>query len=75
MVSELGAEFERASGHTLDLNFATAGALKERVGGGDDQDEHSGADPGNPTERVERERRTAHTRQRLRASLHAVHSS
>ncbi len=38
MVTELGAEFERASGNKLDLNFATAGALKERVGGGEPAD-------------------------------------
>jgi molybdate transport system substrate-binding protein len=38
MVTELGAEFEGASGLKLDLNFATAGALKERIGGGESAD-------------------------------------
>jgi molybdate transport system substrate-binding protein len=38
MVTQLGSEFERASGHKLDLSFATAGALKERVGGGEKAD-------------------------------------
>ncbi len=38
MVSALGAEFERASGHTLDLNFATAGSLRARLTGGEPAD-------------------------------------
>ncbi len=35
MVSALGAEFERASGHKLDLNFGTAGGLRTRFEGGE----------------------------------------
>jgi molybdate transport system substrate-binding protein len=35
MVSALGAEFERASGHKLNLNFGTAGALRDRFKGGE----------------------------------------
>jgi molybdate transport system substrate-binding protein len=35
MVNVLGAEFERASGHKLNLNFGTAGALRERFTGGE----------------------------------------
>lgn len=35
MVHALGAEFAKASGHKLDLIFNTAGALRERVNGGD----------------------------------------
>jgi len=31
MVAALGAEFERESGHRLDLNFGTAGSLRERI--------------------------------------------
>jgi len=38
MVTSLGVEFERASGHKLDLNFATAGKVKERVAGGEPVD-------------------------------------
>jgi molybdate transport system substrate-binding protein len=38
MVRAIGAEFERASGHRLDLNFGTAGALRERVGKGEATD-------------------------------------
>jgi ABC-type molybdate transport system substrate-binding protein len=30
MVAALGAEFERESGKKLDLNFGTAGSLRER---------------------------------------------
>jgi molybdate transport system substrate-binding protein len=38
MVEALGREFERASGHTLDLNFNTAGAQRDRVKGGETAD-------------------------------------
>lgn len=38
MVKAIGAEFERESGDTLDLNFGTAGALRERVKGGEATD-------------------------------------
>ncbi len=38
MVAALGAEFERASGHTLDLNFGTAGSLRERIKSGEKAD-------------------------------------
>jgi len=38
MVVALGAEFERASGHTLDLNFGTAGSLRDRLKGGEGAD-------------------------------------
>jgi molybdate transport system substrate-binding protein len=38
MVTALGAEFERASGNTLDLNFNTAGALRERFTKGEHPD-------------------------------------
>ena len=34
----LGAEFERETGNKLDLNFGTAGALQDRVGGGETAD-------------------------------------
>ena len=38
MVEALGREFERSSGHTLDLNFNTAGAQRDRVKGGEAAD-------------------------------------
>jgi len=38
MVAALAPEFERASGTTVDLNFGTAGALRERVKGGETSD-------------------------------------
>ena len=38
MVSALGQEFERASGHTLNLIFNTAGSLRERIAGGEGAD-------------------------------------
>jgi len=38
MVAALGAEFERASGHKLDLNFGTAGSLRARFTGGEPAD-------------------------------------
>jgi molybdate transport system substrate-binding protein len=38
MVTALGAEFEQATGHKLDLNFGTAGALRERLKGGEAAD-------------------------------------
>jgi len=38
MVRAIGAEFERASGHGLDLDFGTAGALRERIGKGEATD-------------------------------------
>ena len=38
MVTALGREFERASGNTLDLNFGTAGSLRERVKAGEAAD-------------------------------------
>ena len=38
MVTALGAEFERETGHKLDLNFGTAGALRERLEGGEAAD-------------------------------------
>ena len=38
MVEAIGREFERDSGHTLSLNFGTAGALRERIKGGEAAD-------------------------------------
>jgi molybdate transport system substrate-binding protein len=38
MVAALGAEFERESGTSIDYNFGTAGALRERVKGGETAD-------------------------------------
>src|SRR5664279_1105081 len=38
MVMALGQEFERASGHTLNLIFNTAGSLRERIAGGESAD-------------------------------------
>jgi molybdate transport system substrate-binding protein len=38
MVTALGNEFARANGHDLDLNFATVGALRERLSGGETAD-------------------------------------
>jgi molybdate transport system substrate-binding protein len=38
MVEVLGAEFERSTGHKLDLNFGTAGALRDRVKAGEKAD-------------------------------------
>ena len=38
MVEAIGKEFERFSGHRLDLNFGTAGALRERFAGGETAD-------------------------------------
>ena len=38
MVTALGNEFARANGHELDLNFATVGALRERLAGGETAD-------------------------------------
>jgi molybdate transport system substrate-binding protein len=38
MVTALGAEFERATGHKLDLNFGTAGSLRARFEGGETPD-------------------------------------
>jgi molybdate transport system substrate-binding protein len=38
MVTAIGAEFERTSGHELDLNFGTAGALRARFIGGEAAD-------------------------------------
>src|SRR5262245_2197373 len=38
MVAALGAEFERESGEKLDLNFGTAGALRERIKNGETAD-------------------------------------
>ena len=38
MVAALGAEFERESGTTIDYNFGTAGALRDRVKGGETAD-------------------------------------
>lgn len=38
MVKALGKEFEQASGHTLDLNFNTAGNLRGRLDGGEKTD-------------------------------------
>jgi molybdate transport system substrate-binding protein len=35
MVAALGAEFERESGKKLDLNFGTAGSLRERIKNGE----------------------------------------
>src|ERR1700686_3366227 len=35
MVTMLGKEFERTSGNKLNLNFNTAGALRERIAGGE----------------------------------------
>lgn len=38
MVESLGAEFERETGHKLNLNFGTAGALRERLQAGEKAD-------------------------------------
>src|SRR5690348_18493962 len=38
MVETIGKEFERLSGHRLDLNFGTAGALRARFAGGETAD-------------------------------------
>ncbi|MFN3659455.1 MAG: molybdate ABC transporter substrate-binding protein [Pseudolabrys sp.] len=38
MVVALGAEFERETGHKLDLNFGTAGAMRDRVRNGETAD-------------------------------------
>ena len=38
MVVAIGAEFEKATGHTLDLNFGTAGSLRDRLKGGEAAD-------------------------------------
>jgi len=38
MVKSLGAEFERASGHKLDLHFGTAGSLRGRLESGEQAD-------------------------------------
>jgi molybdate transport system substrate-binding protein len=38
MVAALGPEFERESGATIDYNFGTAGALRERIKGGETAD-------------------------------------
>ena len=35
MVRTLGGEFEGASGHRLDLNFGTAGSLRDRIKNGE----------------------------------------
>jgi molybdate transport system substrate-binding protein len=38
MVTALGNEFAKTNGHELDLNFATVGALRERLSGGEAAD-------------------------------------
>src|SRR5471030_2066857 len=38
MVVALGAEFERATGNKLNLNFGTAGSLRERIQNGETAD-------------------------------------
>ncbi|MSO68280.1 MAG: ABC transporter substrate-binding protein [Pseudolabrys sp.] len=38
MVAALGAEFERESGNKLNLNFGTAGSLRDRIKGGEAAD-------------------------------------
>ncbi len=38
MVQALGAEFERETGNTLDLNFGTAGSLRDRITNGETAD-------------------------------------
>ncbi len=38
MVKSIGAEFERATGNTLELHSGTAGALRDRVKGGEESD-------------------------------------
>lgn len=38
MVTAIGAEFEKATGHKLDLNFATAGTLRARLKSGEGAD-------------------------------------
>lgn len=38
MVTELGEAFAKAKGHTLDLQFGTAGTLRERIAGGEKAD-------------------------------------
>jgi molybdate transport system substrate-binding protein len=38
MVAALGAEFERETGNTLDLNFGTAGSLRDRIKNGETSD-------------------------------------
>jgi len=38
MVTQLGNEFAKAKGHEIDFNFATVGALRERLAGGEATD-------------------------------------
>jgi len=38
MVTAIGGEFAKAAGHKLDLNFATVGALRERLAAGEQTD-------------------------------------
>jgi molybdate transport system substrate-binding protein len=38
MITNIGAEFERASGHRLRLHFGTAGSLRERIVNGEQTD-------------------------------------
>ena len=38
MVAALGAEYERDTGNKLDLNFGTAGSLRDRIKGGEAAD-------------------------------------
>ncbi len=38
MVRLLGPTFERETGHTLDMNFGTAGSLRARLDGGEQAD-------------------------------------
>ncbi len=38
MVAALAAEFERETGHKLNVNFGTAGSLRERIKGGEASD-------------------------------------
>jgi molybdate transport system substrate-binding protein len=38
MVTLIGNEWAKANGHELDLNFATVGSLRERLGGGEQTD-------------------------------------
>jgi molybdate transport system substrate-binding protein len=38
MATDLAADFEAASGHKVELNFATAGVVKDRVAGGEKVD-------------------------------------
>ena len=38
MVTAIGGEFEKATGHRIDFNFGTAGSLRDRLKGGEPAD-------------------------------------